>query len=224
MLPFTAIAPDIGGEEPPARPEGLRDRKREKTRLAIEDVALELFSKQGYEATTVEEIADRADISPGTFFRYFPTKGDVLFTERGDLLPALQQAIVDRPADEDDFEALRQALQQEWVAKIDPGRVLRQAQAIDTSHVLTGLSYQIGVRWREAISDALAQRSGLKAPDRRCRLIAGTALSVFGNALLSWRLEGANRDLGRVVDETYELMTEVTSEWLGRRPRPGRRR
>lgn len=224
MLPFTAISPEGGGVERPAKPERLRDRKREKTRLAIEDAALELFSKHGYEATTVEQIADRADISPGTFFRYFPSKGDVLFTERADLLPSLQQAIVERPATEDDFEAVRQALRQEWVARIDPHRVLRQSQAIDSSHVLTGLSYQIGVRWREAISDALARRRGLKVADTRCRLVAGTSLSVFGNALLSWKLEGARRDLSRVVDETFELMTEVSSDWVGRRPRPSRPR
>jgi AcrR family transcriptional regulator len=211
-LAVTAVrtTPDDGAP----RPEGLRARKRERTRLSIEDAALELFAEQGYEATTVEQIAARAEVSVGTFFRYFPSKGEALFVERKNQIPALQRAIVERPAHEDDFEAVRRALQFEWVAKIDPERIVRQTQAIDRSHVLTGLSFQIGVRWREAISDALAERNRLDGPDGHCRLVAGTALSVYGNAVLSWMMAGSTDDLGRVVDETFGLMAEISSNWL----------
>jgi AcrR family transcriptional regulator len=214
MLPLAVTAVRTGPEEGAPGPEGLRARKREKTRLSIEDAALELFAEQGYEATTVEQIAARAEVSEGTFFRYFRSKGEALFVEREHQIPALQHAIVERPADEDDFEAVRRALQNEWVDKVDPERIVRQTQAINSSHVLTGLSYQIGVRWREAISHALAERNRLPEPDGHCRLVAGTALAVYGNAVLSYVMSGAEDDLGQTVNRTFELMAGIGRDWL----------
>src|SRR5580692_9316282 len=84
---------------------GLRARKKMRTRLAIEAAAVALFESKGYEATTVEEIAELAEVSPTTFFRYFPTKADVLLSDHGQRLPVLFEAIVARPDDEDDLVA-----------------------------------------------------------------------------------------------------------------------
>ena len=110
--------------------DGRRSRKKRQTRVAIEDAALSLFVEQGYEATTVEEITERADVSTTTFFRYFPGKAEVLLSDHGEQLPALHQAIVDRPATETDLVAVRRAVQEEWVHSIDAERTALKARIV----------------------------------------------------------------------------------------------
>ena len=61
-------------------PTGLRERKKQRTRVTIVSVATKLFVEQGYEATTTAQIAEAAEVSPSTFFTYFPTKADVVFS------------------------------------------------------------------------------------------------------------------------------------------------
>jgi AcrR family transcriptional regulator len=85
-------------------PPGLRERKKQRTRQAIVDAAARLFDRQGYEATTVAEIAAAVDIAPRTFFSYFPSKEDVLFADTDDRIGIALAAIgqrrpADRPAD-----------------------------------------------------------------------------------------------------------------------------
>jgi AcrR family transcriptional regulator len=70
---------------------GLRERKRQRTLSEIQRVALDLFGRQGYEATTIEQIAEEAEVSPSTVFRYFPTKEDLVLNDEYD--PLLLAAI-----------------------------------------------------------------------------------------------------------------------------------
>jgi len=88
----------------------LRERKRERTRQALVDAALELFERNGYEATTVAEIAARAEVGTRTFFNYFPTKEDLLFPEHDIRVQKTLAAIADRAPDETPAEVLLRAL------------------------------------------------------------------------------------------------------------------
>src|SRR5690348_5485874 len=87
---------------------GLRERKKAKTRAAIQRHALRLFREQGYEATTVNQIAEAAEISPSTFFRYFPTKEDVVLYDAVD--PVAFAAFEAQPRELSPIEALRRTL------------------------------------------------------------------------------------------------------------------
>jgi AcrR family transcriptional regulator len=188
---------------------GLRERKKVKTRLAIEDAALELFEERGYEATTVDEIAARAEVSTTTFFRYFPTKADVLLGDHGIQLPAIRQAIVDRPAPESDLVAIWQAIQAEWVSEVNSERTARKARIVATSDLLTGLSYHSGQRWLAVLVEALAQRNGLEQRDERCSLAARVGLGALASAVESWIAEGCDGHLGERVDVSFERMRET---------------
>ena len=87
---------------------GLRERKKQKTRWSIQEHALRLFEKQGYEQTTVDQIAAAAEISPSTFFRYFKTKEDVVLEDEYD--PMLLALLAQEPSDEPFLPALRHVM------------------------------------------------------------------------------------------------------------------
>ena len=91
----------------PVAARGLRERKKQRTRELIVQTALRLFRTRGFEGTTVADIAEAADISPRTFFGYFPSKEDVVFHDQEELMASLAARLRARPAGEDTFDALR---------------------------------------------------------------------------------------------------------------------
>ena len=104
---------------------GLRERKKAKTKAAIQEHALRLFREQGYAETTVEQIAAAAEVSPSTFFRYFPAKEDTVLTDLVDR--EAFQLMVDAPAELTPLEALRHA-----VIRVDTAGLDADAQGAPT--------------------------------------------------------------------------------------------
>jgi AcrR family transcriptional regulator len=193
--------------------EGRRSRKKAKTRIAIEDAALALFSEHGYDATTLEQIAARADISTATFFHYFRGKADVVLSEQGSQIAPLCQAILDRPASEDDLTAVRNALMQTWVATVDPERTFRTARAVASSPVLQGMSYQLGRRWLDAISEVIARRRGQAEVTEDCVLRAHVTLAVFANGIEWWVADGCREELKTAIERNFESMVALSTDW-----------
>jgi AcrR family transcriptional regulator len=89
------------------KPPGLRERKKARTRAELQRHALRLFRDRGYAATTVDDIAAAAEVSRSTFFRYFPTKEDVVLFD--DVDPLMEQAFAEQPAGTPLLTALRRA-------------------------------------------------------------------------------------------------------------------
>src|SRR3712207_3365002 len=97
------------GSSPEGRPKvGLRERKKARTRAEIQRQALKLFRGRGYEATAVAQIAEAAEVSESTFFRYFPTKEDVVLWDEFD--PLILEAFKAQPTESDPIRALRDAI------------------------------------------------------------------------------------------------------------------
>ncbi|MEW9533059.1 TetR family transcriptional regulator [Microbispora sp. NPDC049125] len=90
---------------------GLRERKKERTRTALIDAALELFLSKGYEATTVDQIAARVDVSPRTFFRYFASKEEIPLSLAAEQHEHLLAELRGRPDGEPPFTALLEAME-----------------------------------------------------------------------------------------------------------------
>ena len=162
---------------------GLRERKKARTRAAIREHALRLFREQGYDRTTVEQIADAAEISPSTFFRYFPTKEDVVLQDDMDLL--WLQAVKAQPPELSPVAALRAGMQAAF-ASLSPEEFARLREAMNLAltvpavraRSLDEFSRTIGI-----IAAAVAERSGRDAADPNVRVFAG---AVVGIAMTAW--------------------------------------
>jgi AcrR family transcriptional regulator len=207
------MAPQVKFRNDVEPTDGLRSRKKAMTRLTIEEAALDLFAEQGYEATTVEQIAERVDISTTTFFRYFPSKADVILCEQGAQLPLLREAILDRPAGENDLAVVRHAIRHIWVPAIDPVHTKRAGKAAANSAVLRGIYNDLNRNWLSAISEALAARRGLDEADEQSRVTARVALGVFGDAVGAWMTKDCQEELEDVIEQHFDTLTRLCAGW-----------
>jgi AcrR family transcriptional regulator len=163
------------GERPAV---GLRERKKARTKAAIREHAMRLFQKQGYQATTVEQIAEAAEVSPSTFFRYFPTKEDVVLTDDYD--PLILAAFRAQPAELSPVAALRAAMRAVF-AGLPPEQVelererLALIQSVPElrAAMLDGLRATI-----QLIAEAMAERVGRRPDEFAVRTLAGAVLGV----------------------------------------------
>ena len=187
----------------------LRSRKKARTRLAIQDAALDLFADQGFETATVEEIAQRADVSPSTFFRYFGTKADIILSDHDTQLEQLCDAIRDQAPQVRELEAVRRALQEEWVPNIDPVRTIRTERAVARSAYLCGVAYFVGRRWIDEVGTTLANRRGDPASIEECMMVARTAMGVFGAATEQWVACDAETDFGALIDDGFNMLERM---------------
>jgi AcrR family transcriptional regulator len=157
----------------------LRERKKARTRASLREHALRLFREQGYQATTVEQIAAAAEVSPSTFFRYFPTKEDVVLQD--DMDTRLVEAFVRQPPDLAPIPAIRAALReawdsftpQEWELIREGGRLGMEVPEV-RARTMNEFSRIISV-----MADALARRVGHPPDDLRIRVVAGAVMGVM---------------------------------------------
>jgi len=187
----------------------MRTRKKARTRLAIQDAALDLFAEQGYEATSVEQIAQRADVSVSTFFRYFGTKADIMLNDQNLELPQLCAALLAQPSEVRDLEAVRRALQAAWVPNIDPVRTIRTARAVAQSAFLCGIAFNVGRGWVDVVGGVLADRRGDPDALEECLLVARTALGVFGDATEHWVASDAKKDFAALIDQGFNMIERI---------------
>jgi AcrR family transcriptional regulator len=185
----------------------LRARKKLLVRDVIEQVALGLFDRRGYEATTVEEIAAEVGISPRTFFRYFPSKEDVVFARHADALARLRHVLDERlRAGDSVIGAVRAAV----VAVQDDAdqRELEQARlrVIRVTPGLTTRRYALSVEYEAAIVAAITPALGDdQGAWMRAMLVASAAMGAMRAASLIGATPGGP-PAAAVLDEAFDLL------------------
>jgi AcrR family transcriptional regulator len=167
--------------------ETLRERKKQRTREALLRTALELFTTQGYEHTTVDDIAAAVDVSQRTFFRYFAGKEEAALALQDMTVAHFLETVRERPPHEAPMEALRQAVLEGWdtlnevIQSVVPVELyLRMYQVIESTPVLLAAHLRRSVEIEEAIARILAEREGVDLDtDPRPRL----AVALFGGVM-----------------------------------------
>jgi len=185
---------------------GLREAHKQTTRRALEDAALRLFARDGFDATTVEAIAEEARVSPRTFFRYFATKDEVLDMGWRERHARLRAETAAAPADEPDLDVACAALRVMAEGfEEDRGRVLLRARATRTSAVLRGRTADTLTSWEDALAAGLAERRGADRADPGAQVIAAVALAAWRTAFGFWLADRAatRRSLADHVDEAF---------------------
>ncbi|WP_433511303.1 TetR/AcrR family transcriptional regulator [Nonomuraea sp. CA-143628] len=165
--------------------QGLRERKKAKTRALIQKEALRLFREQGYSATTVEQIAEAAEVAPSTVFRYFAAKEDLVFSDQ---LPPFAEALSAAPADLSPIRAVRVALREVTAAQT--------AEELAESVEREKLMFTVPELWAASLANVsgalrsmqeiLARRAGRDLSDPEIRNITGAITGVIFAVWFDW--------------------------------------
>lgn len=192
--------------------DGLRERNKARAREEIAAAALSLFEDFGYDATTCEEIATSAGVSARTFYRYFPTKADVLFAGRSDEagpIAALNE-VRDRPDGEHPIDVVRHALAHPASA-LEARRdlVARQFRILMDTPSLQELRRESFHVFEDPFAHALSTRWGLDPNDIGLRLLAASATSALRLSIELWVTSGAEEGaLAPLLDEALDTLRD----------------
>lgn len=198
---------------------GLRERKKVQTRDRLIAAALKLCDEQGFEATTVDQISDAADISPRTFNRYFATKEDVVLAPAEDMIVAMADSLDAQPRTGNEIEALINAQVQILggrcpVGSVDLSRFETMNRIIQNAPAVNARGMELSDRKFRSISDKVAERMEVPADDARVRVIVSVFMSLMHISLDTWRCGqvGSMADSTVAADTlkaTYQTFREV---------------
>jgi AcrR family transcriptional regulator len=187
-----------------------RERKKLETRQALEQAALRLFGERGYEQTTVEDIAEAADVAVRTFFRYFSSKQDVLFGEVvTDRVRRLRSELAGRPRSEDPLDAIRAVMDLlDFNGPDEEEQILARMDLMRRQPSFVGRYLEIIDQMRTAIVEFVAERTGLDpARDLFPLLVGGACAASWDASLKLWVASGATVSLQKLRAESFAALT-----------------
>ncbi|QVQ50874.1 TetR family transcriptional regulator [Spiractinospora alimapuensis] len=188
---------------------GLRERKRHKTMRHIRDVAFDLFEEHGFDAVTVERVADAAEVSPSSIYRYFQTKEGIVLWN-----PNRDSALVSLFLESDDgrplLEAVRRALTNYFASDDDwsEGPERRRLHLLLTEPAIKAAAVSRAAEAVDTLSARLAARGGAAATDFRVQVTTGALLGAVLSAVRVWHAEGGTEPLPELLDRTLAALQE----------------
>ncbi|MEV0650706.1 TetR family transcriptional regulator [Phytomonospora sp. NPDC050363] len=184
---------------------GLREKKKARTRRTIRENALRLFAAQGFDPTTVDQIADAAGVSPSTFFRYFATKEHLVVDDASD--PWMVEAAERLPEGVAPITGIRTAILA-VMAEVDEPRddMLLATRLAFTEPALRAQRMNHVFATQEAVAGVLTARLGRDPGDLEVATFAAAAVGAWGSALWAWAREEGRRPLADYVDRAMGFL------------------
>lgn len=208
-------------------PKGLRERKKERTRAKLIDVAVELSLEQGYDKTTVDQIAAAADVSPRTFSRYFPTKESVIVAVGHDLDHAVAEALSQQATDITEFEALKRAHIEVFrpdgpFAPAAFNKMAIMIQIVNASQQLTAAAFSVEQSLSEnATTKVIAARLGVAHEHHSVRILADWWTTLFSGAFAGLGTTGNDPIDAQIVCDRIESTFAAFMALMTPRPTNG---
>lgn len=176
--------------QPARKPPGLRERMRATVRAEVVEVAHRLFTEQGFDRTTVDQIAAEVGLSRASLFRYFGTKEDIVLGRLEESGRHIAEALTARPDDERPWEALRRAFDVLMrMNEAAPEQALSYLRMLQETPSLRARHYEKQLGWQELLVPEIARRLGV-SPDRpediRPSALASAALACLDVASRGW--------------------------------------
>jgi AcrR family transcriptional regulator len=194
---------------------GLRERKKQKTRCALIESAFALFKCKGFEATTIDEIADAVDISPRTFFRYFGSKEEVALSLVDQQIAEMMRQLESRPPHEPVLVALRHAVVdviragEDGTHGFDPTQVECMQVLMSSSPALVGRVLEQGAAHLAEIARLIGNRMGVSyLADPRPYLVASVALCAVQTVINAWREADPTAKASDLMEKAFVLLAE----------------
>jgi AcrR family transcriptional regulator len=190
-------------------PPGLRARKKARTHEAIVDAALDLFERQGFEDTTIEDIAAAADVSPRTFFRYFESKVDVLMTTNKAEDEGFEDLVAAVPSPKGPLDATVQVIRErlEALAGDEDARALREFRVVMSTPSLRAIALDHFHDHQDGLIKVYAAQLGVDEHALKPRILAGAVATTMWAVVDQWVAEGSDPErLVPLIDEAFEML------------------
>jgi AcrR family transcriptional regulator len=160
--------------------EGLRERKKQQTRQAIHEAAMRLFAARGFEATTIADIAEAADVSPRTFFSYFASKEEAVFPKFDTAFAAFDEMLSERPPGTTALASLRTWVERAAEAYIpSPEQMKLEARLRRESPAVAACDLRHMRQFERRLADAVGEDLGEPGDALRPRLVAAAAVAAL---------------------------------------------
>jgi len=188
-----------------------RTEKKAATRRLIRERALELFERQGYDNTTVEEIVASAGVSHMTFFRNFPTKEDVVLSDEYDalILEQLQQTSPDLSVVERIRSAFKTGLAEMY--ELDHDALFIQNKLIAETPALRACLWEDQLIAQQFFVDALRKDVSVTQA-YELRVIVAACLAAAATAILTWVEDNGKTQLPTLLDDAFETLTHIEGD------------